>query len=83
MIRPFLPLCLGLTLAAGCSSLPEVATRESPAARAADYPALAPLPGLLEAAGAPGRTAGAEAELAARAARLRARAAGLRQLPAD
>lgn len=82
MIRAALPLCLGLVLLAGCSSVPEVASREIAAAQAAPYPALAPLSELLATAEAPGRATSAEAELTARAARLRARAAGLRQLPA-
>lgn len=81
MIRLAPLFSLSLALLAGCSSVPEVAMRESAAVQTAGYPALAPLPQLIAAAEAPSRATSAEAELAARAARLRARASGLRQLP--
>lgn len=72
---------LAALMLAGCNSLPEVAMRETAAARVADYPQLAPLPELLARADTPGTARPAADAVTARAATLRNRAARLRQVP--
>lgn len=65
-----LAILLTLSLAA-CAELPPVEGSISPAARAAPFPELIPLDGLLAEAATPSRAAAAQAELEQRSARLR------------
>lgn len=79
-MRAFPFACLVLAaLGAGCATFPDVEAAETPAARAAGYPALMPIDELLAKA-ADERVSPAEVDaVQARAAALRARAADLRR----
>jgi hypothetical protein len=82
MLRPFVCLaCLAALVACG-PSRPDLASRLSPEARSAAFPALVPLGPLLQRSeGLLPRAAAAEGEsLEARAADLRRRAAALRAM---
>lgn len=80
--RPLAPV-LSLILLAGCQQFPQLDAARSEAAMRAPYPALQPLPPILEASEAGTLTEATTAEINARGAALRARAAALRAARPD
>ena len=75
-------LILSLALLTGCTDFPELDTATSAEARAAPYPRLVPLEGLLVGAEVTALDEETGARLAARAAALRWKAAQLRRITA-
>ncbi|WP_249138948.1 hypothetical protein [Actibacterium sp. MT2.3-13A] len=75
-------LIITLALLAGCTDFPALDTATSAEARAAPYPRLVPLEGLIAGAEVAALDAETGARLAARAAALRRRAAQLRRISA-
>lgn len=75
-------LILSLALLTGCTQFPELEAATSAEARAAPYPRLVPLEGLLAGAQVTGLEPETGTRLAARAAALRGRAARLRRAAA-
>lgn len=71
------PMILCFACLAGCAQFPELDAVQDPAVAEADFPALLPLDGLLDAP-APRATPEVAEDVGARVAGLRARAAGLR-----
>lgn len=83
MHRPLPALCLALALFTACSPAPQIGQPLSNTARAADYPAILPLDGLLAQQNAAPDIPTLTAPLSGRAAALRARAASLRATIVD